>query len=451
MSGRASYDCRHCGYRSGKWLGRCPQCRAWDAFDQSAAAAAPRRRVPAAAALPYPEIGALETRRMVTGSGEFDRVLGGGLVPGAVVLVGGEPGIGKSTLLLQTASAVAERGDKVVYVSGEESPAQLRSRGERLAVRSARLLVVAETGVEAALAALERERPALVVVDSIQAVRCEDLDGVPGSVAQVREAASRLAGHARDHGVPMLLVGHVTKDGALAGPRSLEHLVDTVVQFEGDRHHEHRLLRALKNRFGRAHELGVFAMTGAGLVEVADPSRALLGRRAAPVAGSAVLAAIEGSRPMLVEVEGLVGEPTQGSPRRTAIGVDGNRAAMLLAVLQRAAGLRLADRDVFVNVAGGLTLHEPAADLAVACAVASSALGRALPAATVVAGELGLTGEVRPVPRLADRLREAARLGLGRAIVPAGAEPGVGDLDCRGVEHLSEVLELLFRTKKDRG
>lgn len=440
-----SYACRHCGYRSAKWLGRCPGCEAWDAFDEETASPAAHPARPAARAVPWPEVTGRERPRLATGLAELDRVLGGGLVAGGVVLLGGEPGVGKSTLLLQAVSRLADDGHRVLYVSGEESAAQLRLRGDRLGVGSAELHVLAETGVETMLAVADELRPSALVVDSIQAVRCDGVDSVPGSVTQVRESAGRLVEHAKRHDLPVVLVGHVTKDGAIAGPRLLEHLVDTVLHFEGDRHHAHRVLRTLKNRFGPADELGVFRMVEGGLAEVGNPSELFLAERPAGAPGSAVLAAVEGSRPLLVEIQALIGEPAQGTPRRTSLGVDGGRVAMILAVLQRRAGLPLADRDVFVNVTGGLTITEPAADLAVAAAAASSHRGIAVPQDRVVLGEIGLTGEIRAVGRIDARLREAARLGFRSAVVPRSAAsvdapPGLTLLPAADV---AEALERL--------
>jgi DNA repair protein RadA/Sms len=402
--------------------------------------------VRAATAIPYSDVRAEEARRETTGILELDRVLGGGLVPGVVVLLGGEPGIGKSTLLLQAAAAVAASGRDVLYVTGEESASQLRLRGDRLGVASDRLGVLAETDVDVVVETARASSVALVIVDSVQAVRCADLTSVPGTVGQVREAAARFVGLAKATGTPVFLVGHVTKDGALAGPRALEHVVDTVVQFEGDRHHSHRILRALKNRFGPTDELGVFAMTDRGLGEVANPSALFLTERPEGIPGSTVLAAVEGSRPLMVEIQALVGEPTQGSPRRTALGVDVNRVAMLLAVLRRAAEIDASSRDVFVNVTGGISVVEPAADLAVAVAVVSSAYGRPVPGNLVVIGEIGLTGEVRNVARMETRLREAARLGFNEALAPPGAADvhAPEGMRVRAVRHVSDAVALLF-------
>jgi DNA repair protein RadA/Sms len=440
---KPTYACQQCGFASGKWHGRCPSCDAWDSLVEEAGTAA--RRGPAVGTslpVPYPDVASTDLIRTPTGLPEFDRVLGGGLVPGGVVLVGGEPGVGKSTLLLQTASAIAETGLRVLYASGEESPAQLRLRGTRLGVRSPNLLVLADTDVDAIVEAARRSRAELLLVDSIQAVRCAELTSVPGSVGQVRESAARLVFLAKSTDLPVVIVGHVTKDGALAGPRTLEHVVDTVIQFEGDRHHAHRILRALKNRFGPADEIGVFAMGDAGLRGIPNPSEVFLAERASGSPGSAVLAAIEGTRPLLVEVQALVGETAHGSPRRVALGVDGGRLAMILAVLARRAGIDVGGRDVFVNVAGGIETTEPAADLAVALAAASSLAGRPLAERMAILGEIGLAGEIRSVARLDARLREASRLGFDTALVPVGAATNSpSGMRLLVVRHIAEALQ----------
>lgn len=431
--------CRACGFRTAKWLGRCPECDRWGSLEAVSEVAT---ETVAVEAVPWPRLPQADARRRSTGSAEFDRALGGGLVPGSVVLVGGEPGIGKSTLLLQAASDLASGGQRVLYVSGEESLPQLRLRGERLGVHSADLLVLAETDVDAACAAARRESVNALVVDSIQAVRCRDLDSISGSVAQVRESASRFVSLAKASGIPVFLVGHVTKDGALAGPRLLEHAVDTVLHFEGDRHHAHRILRARKNRFGASDEIGVFAMGDSGLRGVPHPSEAFLAERCREVPGSVVLAALEGTRTLLVEVQALVGEPSQATPRRTALGVDGGRLALILAVLERRAGLPLASRDVFVNVVGGIAVEEPAADLAIALAIASSLLGRPAPPRLVAAGEIGLVGEIRSVSRLGTRLQEGARMGFDTAVVAASASASEAPAGM-GLRRSGHVLEAL--------
>lgn len=449
----SSWSCQQCGYRSAKWLGRCPGCDAWNALVEEPDRSARSPRPPRAGGvvpIPYPEIRASDASRASTGIAELDRVLGGGLVAGAVVLLAGEPGIGKSTLALQAAERLAESGGGVLYVSGEESAAQLRLRGDRIGVRSAHLRVLAETDVEAVLDAARGSAVAAIVVDSIQAVRCGDLESVPGSVSQVRESAQRFVAYAKATSTPVLLVGHVTKDGAIAGPRTLEHVVDTVLYFEGDRHHAHRLLRAHKNRFGPADEIGVFSMGDEGLRGVANPSEIFLAERPLGAPGSAVLAAVEGTRPLLVEVQALVGENAAGAPRRTALGVDPGRLALILAVLQRRAGIDVGGRDVFVNVAGGLAIDEPAADLAVAAACTSSLSGRPIPDRWAIVGEIGLSGEIRSVSRLEVRLKEAARLGFRAALVPASASMSAPDgLTLLPVRHLADALEALARSRPE--
>ena len=442
---RVAHVCRECGFGSSKWLGRCPGCDAWGTFETTTEAPASRSSAPTP--IGWHEIPAAEASRRSTGSPELDRVLGGGLVSGSVILVGGEPGVGKSTLLLQAASDLADGGLRVLYVSGEESLPQLRLRGERLGVRSENLLVLSETDVDAACESALRERIAVVIVDSIQAVRCVDLDSLPGSVTQVRESASRFLALAKGSGLPVFLVGHVTKDGTIAGPRVLEHLVDTVLQFEGDRHHAHRILRARKNRFGPSDEIGVFSMGDAGLRAVPHPSEVFLAERPSGAPGSVVLPALEGSRTVLVEVQALVGEPSQATPRRSALGVDPGRLALILAVLERRADVAVANRDVFVNVAGGLEIDEPAADLPIALAIASSLYSRPAPRGLLAAGEIGLAGEVRAVSRLGARLREGARMGFDQAVVAAGPTPveAPETITVHRVAHLREALAQLRR------
>jgi DNA repair protein RadA/Sms len=387
---------------------------------------------------------------MSTGIDEFDRVLGGGIVPGSLVLLGGEPGIGKSTLLLQAAACVARDVGPVLYASGEESEHQIKSRGDRLGVGTAPLYLLSETCIERILEEVARLRPALVIVDSIQTVWSAKFQSAPGSIGQVREAATQFLFAAKGQNVPTILVGHVTKEGSLAGPKVLEHVVDTVLSFEGERHHAHRVVRAVKNRFGAISELGVFEMTGTGLRPVPNPSQLFLSERASGTPGSAVLCCVEGSRPILVEVQALVSTSTYGNARRMAIGVDQSRLSLLLAVLEKRAGLSLAGDDVYVNIAGGMTIDEPAADLSVVAAVASSVRNRGLAPETAVFGEVGLSGEVRGVPQAPLRIREAAQMGFTRIVMPA-ANVDPDDTASRpqgcelvGVRSVGEALDALF-------
>jgi DNA repair protein RadA/Sms len=449
---KSIYSCTSCGSQSPKWLGRCPDCGSWNSFVEERAptardAAVDRPALGGGAARLYAEVDAVAAERMTTGISEFDRVLGGGLVPGSLVLLGGEPGIGKSTLLLQAASQFATTIGPVLYCSGEESEHQIKMRGERLGVGQAPLYLLAETCVERILDEVARLKPSLLVVDSIQTVFSLKMQSAPGSVGQVRQAATDFLFAAKGRNLPTIVVGHVTKDGSLAGPKVLEHVVDTVLYFEGEQHHAHRVVRAVKNRFGAVSELGVFEMTGGGLRPVANPSKVFLAERPTGVPGSSVLCAIEGSRPILVEVQALVGSATFGNARRTASGLDHNRLSLLLAVLDRRAGLSLAADDVFVNVAGGMTVAEPAADLAVIAAVASSLRNRPIQAETVVFGEVGLAGEVRATSQAGLRVREAAQMGFKRCILPENnlaPEETPSDLIVVGVRTVAEALEELM-------
>ncbi|MBI1845959.1 MAG: DNA repair protein RadA, partial [Candidatus Rokubacteria bacterium] len=386
------------------------------------------------------------TPRRRTGIGELDRVLGGGVVPGSLVLIGGDPGIGKSTLILQAARALAEVAPPVLYVSAEESAAQVKLRADRLGIKADGLLLWAETDLSAVQAELDTVKPEALVIDSIQTVFLPELESAPGSVAQVRECGARLMTLARGRGIATFLVGHVTKEGALAGPRVLEHLVDTVLYFEGEQHHAYRVLRAVKNRFGSTNEIGVFQMGERGLEEVRNPSGFFLAERPRGVPGSVIVASLEGTRPLLLELQALVAPASFGTARRTVLGADYNRVCLLLAVLEKRAGMPLANQDVFVNVAGGARVIEPGADLGVVMAAASSYLDRPVPSGTVVIGEVGLTGEVRAVTGLLARLKEAAALGFERAVVPAQALPdGVAPpLETRGVSTVHEALEALL-------
>ena len=418
---RSVYRCEACGHVEARWLGRCPACQEWSSLIEQVDAPAPRAPGAADGASPIAVTDVVELSakdRLATGIGELDRVLGGGLVAGSMCLLGGDPGVGKSTLLTQALAGLARGGRAVLYASGEESVAQVAMRARRLGADVKTLSLVAETDVDKILAHARATRPAILAVDSIQTVYTAQLDSIPGALAQVREAAARLMAFAKTSGTPTILIGHVTKDGAIAGPKTLEHLVDVVLQFEGDGGSPYRILRAHKNRFGSTQELGVFEMRGVGLAEVENPSALLLAERPIGAPGSIVVASGDGQRPLLVEVQALVAPATAGLGRRTAAGVDGNRVSLLLAVLAQRAGCDVLREDVFVNVAGGVKLIEPAADLGIACAIASSARGRAVDAKTVVFGELGLAGEVRAVPMVEARLAEAKRLGFERCILP---------------------------------
>jgi DNA repair protein RadA/Sms len=431
-------------------MGWCPGCGAQSPLVEEAL---PERRVrggraapPPAAARSLAAVAAGPALRRSTGLAELDRVLGGGLVEGSVVLIGGDPGIGKSTLALQACGALARQGVPVLYVAGEESPEQVRLRADRLGMAESGVRVLAETAAESVAEVIEAERPAAVVVDSIQTLHTAALASAPGSVGQVREAAALLTARAKASGVACFIIGHVTKEGALAGPRVLEHMVDTVLYFEGDGAHALRVLRAVKNRFGSTNEVAVFEMGERGLAEVPNPSAAFLAERPRDAPGSAVLATLEGSRPVLVEIQALVSRSGLAMPRRTAIGLDPGRVALLLAVLEKRMGVALYDQDVFLNVAGGLRVDEPAADLAVVAAVASSVRGRALAADVVVWGEVGLTGEVRAVGRAEARLREAGRQGFGRGVLPAGNARGLGVVEGarpEGVATLDQLFQAL--------
>ena len=446
MSRMSRYVCQVCGHESPKWLGRCPNCGEWNSLVEEAptAARSAARQAPASQPVSVADVTLPNETRAATGLAEFDRVLGGGIVSGSVVLVGGEPGAGKSTLLMHVGDRMARTDGSVLYVSAEESVRQTKLRAERLDADAPRLLLMAENDLDVIIQTATERRPSVLVVDSIQTVYRSDVTSAPGSVAQVRECTAALVRLAKGEGIATFIVGHVTKEGAIAGPRVLEHLVDTVLYFEGDRHHAYRILRATKNRFGSTNEIGVFEMAGSGLVEVPNPSAAFLSERPHAAAGSVVVCAIEGTRPLLVEIQALVSPTHFGMPRRTAAGVDYNRVLLLLAVLERRAGLQLAAQDVYVSVAGGLTVEEPAADLGIAVAVASSLRDRAVDMRTVVIGEVGLAGEVRTVPQLGKRLSEAARLGFARAVIPrtAGVEVPNG-LEVEQVPDLSSALRAI--------
>jgi len=449
---RSQFVCSECGGTAPKWQGQCPHCQAWNTLAEARVESGERaanRFAALAGSTPVQTLGEIDSREMPrrsTGIDEFDRVLGGGLVAGGVVLIGGDPGIGKSTLLLQALAAMSARSP-VLYVSGEESAAQVALRARRLGVDGRALRLLAEIGLERIAATLAAERPQVAVIDSIQTLYSAELQSAPGSVAQVRECAAQLTRLAKQSELSLVFVGHVTKEGALAGPRVLEHMVDTVLYFEGDTHSSFRLIRAFKNRFGAVNELGVFAMTDRGLRGVANPSALFLSQHLAPdgvqVPGSCVLVTQEGTRPLLVELQALVDAAHAPNPRRLCVGLDPQRLAMLLAVLHRHAGVATFDQDVFVNAVGGVRIQEPAADLAVLLAIASSLRNRPLPRGLVAFGEVGLAGEVRPAPRGQERLREAAKLGFSRAIVPRANAPRqpIAGLEVIAVDRLEQALE----------
>jgi len=449
MKQKSLYTCQQCGYQSPKWLGKCPDCNQWDSLVEELAPLARKggRPMPTPATVqPLQAVALTADHRLGCGIAELDRVLGGGVVPGSLSLIGGDPGIGKSTLLLQAADRLAVHGP-VLYVTAEESPRQVRLRGDRLGAKAESLLLLAETALEAIFDRVREVNPAFLVIDSIQTIFTASLDSAPGSVSQVRECAGRLMHLAKKEGVSTFLVGHVTKDGAIAGPRMLEHMVDTVLYFEGDAGHPYRILRAVKNRFGSTNEIGVFAMGESGLTEVPNPSELFLAERPLDAAGSVVVPSLEGSRPILVELQALVSGASFGTPRRTTMGVDHNRVALLVAVLEKKVGLSLLAQDIFLNVAGGVRLDEPAIDLGIVAALASSHLNRPVPARTLLFGEVGLTGEVRAVAQPELRIKEAARLGFDRCFFPQGNLKGLKHppgIELIGVRNVGEMLAAVF-------
>lgn len=451
---KTAFICQACGYESPKWLGKCPDCGQWDSFAEEAEAAAgggPAKAMsrPGQRARPIP-IDAVELadeERISTHIQEFDRVLGGGLVNGTLVLIGGDPGIGKSTLMLQALHGLARGGHRVLYVSGEESIRQIRLRSRRLDAVDSNLFVVAEVEMDTIMGMIENEKPDVLVIDSIQTMYNPELSSAPGSVTQVRESAVRLMLMAKRTGVPTFIVGHVTKEGAIAGPRLLEHMVDTVLYFEGDRSHVFRILRAVKNRFGSTNEIGVFEMREGGLAEVPNPSAVFLSERPDGAPGSVVTACMEGTRPILVELQALASSTNFGTPRRTILGLDPNRVALLVAVLEKRLGMHLMGHDIFMNVAGGVKVHEPAVDLAVIAAVASSFTDRSVPQDTIVMGEVGLTGEVRAVSHLETRVLESQKMGFTRALVPRGnleRLQNIPDIEVVGIRTVDQAVETLF-------
>ena len=447
------FICQECGHKSGKWLGKCPECGEWNSLVEEKAQ--PTRRggtrngfqLREVSAVAFSEIEPQDDRRLPSGVTEFDRVLGGGIVPGTLVLIGGDPGIGKSTLLLQVADKLSDAGTLVLYVSGEESERQIKLRGERLGVTAKNVFLLPETNLENIFREIERLKPGAVIVDSIQTVFSSQIESAPGSVSQVREVAHQFLLLAKNRGVPVFLIGHITKEGSIAGPKVLEHIVDTVLYFEGERHHNHRIVRAVKNRYGAANEVGVFEMTGGGLMPVANPSQMFLQERPQNVAGSIVTACMEGTRPLLVEIQALVSGNKYGTGRRMTQGLDQNRVALMIAMLEKRAGLQLTGDDVFVNIAGGLEVDEPAADLGVVTAIASSFKNTTIDPHTAVFGEVGLTGEVRGAMQASVRAREAQALGFKKIVMPASNVAGLERLlgvRVVGVKSVDEALEELF-------
>jgi DNA repair protein RadA/Sms len=448
---KTAFFCQNCGYESPKWVGKCPGCGEWNRFAEEPTKATDSRVPPEYQLNEKPRsidtVEADEKGRLKTGMEEMDRVLGGGIVAGSAILVGGDPGIGKSTLLLQVLHRLASGGRKVLYVTGEESASQIKLRADRIGASSKNLFVLVEVALENILKYIKEVGPAAVVIDSIQTVYCSLLSSAPGSVGQVREASERLIIFSKKTGIPVFLVGHVTKDGSIAGPKVLEHMVDTVLYFEGDSGHSYRIIRGIKNRFGPTNEIGVFEMRDRGLVEVSNPSEYFLTERPEGVAGSVVVASIEGTRPILVELQALVVSTSFGMPRRTAIGVDTNRVSLLVAVMDKVGGLHLGNHDIFVNVAGGVKLSEPAVDLGITAAIASSFLDRPIDPKTVVFGEVGLTGEVRGINQMEVRVREAERMGFRRCILPKTQLRGTlqgGAMELVRIGSLRELLGNLF-------
>jgi DNA repair protein RadA/Sms len=447
------FVCQNCGHQTGKWLGKCPECGEWNSLVEEKAQ--PTRRTGArngfklrdVSAVPFTEIEPQDDVRIPSGVTEFDRVLGGGIVPGTLVLIGGDPGIGKSTLLLQVADKLSGAGSLVLYISGEESERQIKLRGERLAVEAKNVFILPETNLENIINEIERLKPGAIIVDSIQTVFSSAMESAPGSVSQVREVAHQFLLLAKNRGIPIFLIGHITKEGSIAGPKILEHIVDTVLYFEGERHHNHRIVRAVKNRFGAANEVGVFEMTGTGLMPVANPSQMFLQERPQNVAGSIVTACMEGTRPLLVEIQALVSGTKYGTGRRMTQGLDQNRVALMIAMLEKRAGLQLSGDDVFVNIAGGLEVDEPAVDLGVVTAIVSSFKNLTIDPHTAVFGEIGLTGEVRGAMQASVRAREAQALGFKKIVLPASNVPGLERLlgvRIIGVKSVDEALDELF-------
>ena len=445
--------CQSCGFESRKWLGKCPECGEWNSLVEERVVTTKKGsakggfRLREAKAIAYNEIESQDDARVSSGVTEFDRVLGGGIVPGTLVLLGGDPGIGKSTLLLQVAEKLSTSGGTVLYISGEESERQIKLRGERLRIEADSLLLLPETNLENILREVDRVKPSTIIVDSIQTTFSSEIESAPGSISQIREVAAQFLLLAKTRSIPVFLIGHVTKEGSIAGPRALEHIVDTVLYFEGERHHNHRIVRATKNRFGAANEVGVFEMTSSGLRPVANPSQMFLAERPADAAGSVVTACVEGTRPMLVEIQALVSSSKYGTGRRMTQGVDQNRVALMIAMLEKRSGLQLLGDDVFVNIAGGLEVDEPAVDLGLVTAIASSFRNQPIDPLTAVFGEVGLTGEVRGATQASVRAREAQALGFKKIVMPASNTAGLEKLlglRVVGVRSVDEAISELF-------
>ncbi|MBI4854302.1 MAG: DNA repair protein RadA [Acidobacteria bacterium] len=442
------YSCQQCGFQSKKWLGKCPDCNAWNSLVEEKQTKSSDIRVSSGSSIAanYQDISSQDNSRVSSGVAEFDRVLGGGIVPGSLVLIGGDPGIGKSTLLLQVAEKLSQN-HKVLYVSGEESEKQIKLRGQRLGLEPNNLFLVPETCLEKITDEIEHHKPTCIIVDSVQTVYSEKIESAPGGISQIREVAGQMLVQAKRNTISIFLIGHVTKEGMLAGPKALEHIVDTVLYFEGEHHHNHRIVRAVKNRFGPANELGIFEMTSNGLIPVKNASELFLKQRPLGVAGSVVLACMEGTRPILVEIQALVTSSNYGNGRRMAQGVDPNRVALLIAMLEKRAGFHLYGADVFINVAGGITLDEPAADLGIVAAIISSFKNIPIEPSITVFGEVGLAGEVRSTSQPNVRLREVAAMGLGKCLMPANnvaALENPGDVEVVGIRSVIDLLDELF-------
>ncbi|MBT5146976.1 MAG: DNA repair protein RadA [Flavobacteriales bacterium] len=453
---RTQYTCSDCGASTSQWVGKCPGCQAWNTLAAETVADSGKRThryaegvtggVLRQRVMPLAEVSTDKVTRLSSGEVELDRVLGGGVVPGSLILLGGEPGIGKSTLMLQVAMMVSSFGKKVLYVSGEESPEQVRMRAMRIGKVPSDLMVLPETRVPLVLSALKEDDFSLLFIDSVQTLDQPEIDGAPGSVSQIRESVAAITAHAKAHALPVFLVGHITKEGSIAGPKVLEHMVDVVLQFEGDRNHAYRMLRAAKNRFGTTSELGIYEMLGDGLKAVENPSEVLLGEAGEASSGSAISVALEGVRPLLIEMQALVSTAVYGTPQRSGTGFDLRRLNMLLAVLEKRCGFKLGSFDVFLNLAGGLKIKDPANDLAVVAAILSSSLDLPLDRDTCYAGEVGLSGEIRPVARLEERMSEAARLGMKRMLVSGhGKPPQVPKgLKIVAIKRVSDIQRVIF-------